>query len=338
MQIQSLITNTVVRYKLYIIGTLIFVAGTALGVAICMARPTVITRDIRANEQSYTFINPLLECENVTFENNDSLSSLEKRIKDHVNSSISQGEVINASVYYRDLNNGPWFEINNGEEYSPASLIKVPMMIAVYKTLESDPSFLEKTVTLDTPISYEEQNIPPEIELVQGKTYTINELMERMIIDSDNHAYEVLLEHVSPDIVTQVYTDLGIDIQKLNTENPQGDILTISSYSAFFRVLFNASYLSRTSSEEALSILARTAYKGGLVAGVEPATMIAHKYGERRFLLSDIHQLHDCGIVYNPKSPYLLCIMTKGSDFQHLEAFIATVAQQVDEEHSHSSK
>jgi len=27
-------------------------------------------------------------------------------------------------------------------------------------------------------------------------------------------------------------------------------------------------------------------------------------------------QLHDCGIVYYPETPYLLCVMTKGWNFE----------------------
>ena len=42
---------------------------------------------------------------------------------------------------------------------------------------------------------------------------------------------------------------------------------------------------------------------------------IAHKYGYRAFEdPTDIvtEKLHDCGIVYVPKNPYFICIMTKG--------------------------
>ena len=38
-------------------------------------------------------------------------------------------------------------------------------------------------------------------------------------------------------------------------------------------------------------------------------------------------QLHDCGIVYYPQHPDLLCVMTKGPDFERLDDIIRGVSQ-----------
>jgi beta-lactamase class A len=64
-------------------------------------------------------------------------------------------------------------------------------------------------------------------------------------------------------------------------------------------------------SEKALSILSLSQYFQGLVAGVPNNIKIAHKFGERKFNNTGETQLHDCGIIYAPKTPYLLCVMTK---------------------------
>jgi len=54
------------------------------------------------------------------------------------------GLLQDGSVYFRDLNNGMWFGINEGVFYRPASMLKVPVMIAYFKLAESTPAILAK--------------------------------------------------------------------------------------------------------------------------------------------------------------------------------------------------
>jgi hypothetical protein len=101
----------------------------------------------------------------------------------------------------------------------------------------------------------------------------------------------------------------------------------VKDYGMFFRVLFNASYLSKDSSEKALKLLSESTFTKGLVAGIPSGVSISHKFGER--VMGDTRQLHDCGIVYLPKQPYLLCIMTRGKDFDQLAGVISEISKKV---------
>jgi hypothetical protein len=78
-------------------------------------------------------------------------------------------------------------------------------------------------------------------------------------------------------------------------------------------------------SEKALAYLARTDYRKGLVAGVPPTIAVAHKFGLRR--MNEMKQLHDCGIVYYPDHPYLLCVMTSGPVPDYLDTTIADISR-----------
>lgn len=64
---------------------------------------------------------------------------------------------------------------------------------------------------------------------------------------------------------------------------------------------------------------------------------MAHKFG----LLSEkddagkviARQLHDCGIVYHPARPYVLCVMTKSAaPIEKIEGYIAEVSKRVYQE------
>jgi beta-lactamase class A len=78
-----------------------------------------------------------------------------------------------------------------------------------------------------------------------------------------------------------------------------------------------------------------TAYKNGLTAGMPENIKVAHKYGYRAFNAADQRaeqELHDCGIIYYPNHPYFLCVMTKGNNYDNLQAVIQNVSRLAYEE------
>ena len=189
---------------------------------------------------------------------------------------------------------------------------------------ESDPSILKKTI-VNAKQTREEQNIVPQQTIVYNQTYTIEDLINRMIIYSDNTAYEILSESIDYKKFMDLFDYLGVDFSKALTD-PLGNIISVKDYAAFYRILFNASYLNKEMSEKALKLLSQTTYKNGLVARLPSNLIVAHKFGERKYLVTAEVQLHDCGIVYLPNHPYLICVMTRGKDFASLESVIQDIS------------
>jgi len=170
-------------------------------------------------------------------------------------------------------------------------------------------------------------------KLKVGDSYTVDQLLTAMIGDSDNGAKDVLLNTVDQNALAATYTDLGIT----NPNNIQGDyLITSKTYSLFFRVLYNATYLNPETSEKALELLSLADFKDGLVAGIPSGTTAAQKFGEHVTADSSGQpteiQLHDCGIIYQPNHPYLLCVMTKGTDVTKLSGTIADISHLVYDE------
>jgi len=149
-----------------------------------------------------------------------------------------------------------------------------------------------------------------------------------MIIYSDNQAYDLLLKNIDNRKLIETYNNLGVDIS-LGFENPNGNILSVKQYASFFRILFNASYLSKDMSEKALGLLSRVKFSQALVAGVPSNILVAHKFGERQYTDTGEKQLHDCGIIYLPNKPYLLCIMTRGKNIPIEENFVKQISSMV---------
>lgn len=285
-------------------------------------------RAIKTNGVEFKYINPLLECDIAQFTINKNMTKVRVEIEENINKEINNKNISFASVYYRDLNNGPWFGINERADFAPASLLKVPLMMAYFYEAEKNPSILTREIKIQEDYPYLEQNIIPESKLEKDKSYTINDLINRMIMYSDNYAYTLLLENIEISRINKVFDDMGINSEEL-IGSKNNNILSVKNYAAFFRVLFNSSYLSRNYSERALSILIKTKFEDGLIRGVPKNIEIAHKFGERKFADTGEIQLHDCGIVYLPEKPYLLCVMTKGNDINELSRFILDTSKKI---------
>jgi beta-lactamase class A len=287
-------------------------------------------KPIRSGEVG--FINPLLEYDISASFFGPEIKSFGDDITKLANDLKSRGDVNEISVYYRSLKDGPWFGINENINYFPASLLKVPIMVAIYKDSETNPKILDKKITYDEGYAKtlgdfnKLEYFKPTQEIEVGKTYTVEELIKRMIIYSDNNAKNLLVLNITdPKTYFKAYTDLGlVSPQDYNSNQ---DTLNVHEYATFYRILYNASYLNKELSNKALSLLAQSDFGFGIPKGVPKEIQVAHKFGERAD--ENFKQLHDCGIVYYPDNPYILCVMTRGNSYDTLENAIETISKAV---------
>lgn len=265
------------------------------------------THSGEAREGTGQFTNPLLECEVIGAQGLKTLKPFKYKVEALLQRKINEGLLTEGTVYFRDLNNGLWFGINTELAYAPASLLKVPIMIAYFKLAERNPALLDKKIPYQGDFNITRlQGIVPSSELVPGKSYRVEDLIVRMITLSDNNAAQLLVNNISQSELDKVLHDLNVDVNPDDREH----LISMHAYSGFFRVLYNASYLNRDFSEKALELLSRSEFKSGLRAGLPPGQLVASKFGE--WGNGPIVQMHEVGIVYYPGRPYLLGIMTRG--------------------------
>ncbi len=224
------------------------------------------------------------------------------------------------AIYFRDFQNGPVFGVNELNDFSPASLLKIPLAITYYKIAEDQPGLLDKKIVYSGDARIGTQYYRPTKEIVQFQPYTIRETIEYMLAYSDNASYVVLSEYLKKMIPNgdalflETYQDMGL----LNPTSSLEKTISVRSYGTIFRLLYSIAYLSKEDSNEILQMLSRSDFQLGLRAGLPTEVPIAHKFGERFDDKDKTMQLHDCGIVYYPNNPYLLCVMTQGKDFTSL--------------------
>ncbi len=140
-------------------------------------------------------------------------------------------------VSYHDIKTGNSFNVNGDRPGWAASIIKVPVMIATYRLIDSG----EWSETHIIPVQHKEYQFgeedvlfkyPDEMEL------SIGELVGLMIKHSDNEATNMLADYMSLDYIDSVCESLGankttfahllgyIEPRKRSSWNPEGSNLT----------------------------------------------------------------------------------------------------------------
>lgn len=315
---------------------LLFFSGFALGILVNILYPQTYIPNTQIRERGYEYINPLIDFETVASAKKYELNHLGNRLEKYYNSLIkndsNKGTLL--SIYYKDMNSGAWVGINENRKFEPASLLKVPMIIVNYKIAQENPSHLDlKTkYKVDSASSPFKQNVVVENELTEGQEYTLDEYIDQLIIYSDNNVLEEIEELYrkgTRESEFKIYSDLGLENPYTTNEY---NVISPKEYSSFFRILYNATFLNKEMSSKALELLTRTTYDRGLRAGVPEEIKIAKKFGERGYtsiIGNDLVQLHDCGIIYHPLKPYILCVMTQGKSISHLETIITDISSMV---------
>ncbi len=317
-----------------LIGFLLGAAGVGLVMYIVeghQSEPNVhaVRESDFASSSAYAFTDPLITVSLGGVNPALEYAQLYQKITSYIAAQQS-ARLATASVSFRDINNSDGFNINPTTLYDPASLTKIPLAMAFYSLAEQDPSVLSQSVYYSgTPDLDADEQVESPVQLAPG-TYTVETLIEHMIRYSDNNAEQLLADHLSAigqlKVLSTLFADLGV---KPSPTNP--DYATAQSYSLFLRVLYNATYLDRDHSEQLLQLLSEGDFSKGIEAGVPNGVIVAQKFGDARIPNAQGQQigaeLQDCGIVYYPDHPYVLCIMTKGSSILGLESAIADISQ-----------
>lgn len=315
------------RLLLIAAGALLFGAGALAGSAFFSGG------DWSDCARRFTYVNKTFVCGVQPVLGKGGYIGLRMQLATQIEEEVAAGRANEAAVYFRDLRNGPIFGINELRAFAPASLLKVPLAFAFMNAEENSPGFIDRTITYSGDITPPEQNIPSGVSLRPGGSYTIRDLLANTLIYSDNLSSLILRRYLGSlrdgeAVERQTYRELGI----IPPEGMTDDSVSVQGYSSLFRQLYNATYLTPELSDLILSWLARSEFKHGLAGGIPANVAVAHKFGERTAQGGsggELAQFHDCGIVYYPENPYLLCIMTRGSDLPTLMGLVRDISARV---------
>ena len=238
----------------------------------------------------------------------------------------------NISLSFKDLDHGKEVNIEPTRQWIPASTIKAFVILEAFRQRDLGLIDFDKEVTIAA-----DNVVPTELEtdefprLREGTKITIYQLVEAMIIQSDNTAYNTLLDILDRRNINLALKNIGITEtivgEKLNLDETQfqqdlqipgrqSNTTTAKDLTTFFDHLFNKKIAH---AEEILSIFKRQKLNNMIPAFLPQNTVVAHKTGD----WAPIY--HDAGVIFKPGDPFVLSILTNKGD-PSVVAQIAKVA------------
>ena len=220
--------------------------------------------------------------------------------------------------YFEYLPTGIGVGVNDRELFFRASLIKVPTVMSAYELIEQ--GMLGKGDELIIEEHHLDKTYGSLWKRGAASKVTVEEAIRLAIIESDNTAYEVLSEKVNDLLNADVgkekdvddvydYLDIPTDSDGLTQD------ITPRNYSSILRSLFFSAFLSYNDSNELLWLLSQSNYTEGIAKPLLGKVQVAHKFGIRNLEPDESLTVHsDCGVIYYPKRPYLLCVMVGSGD------------------------
>jgi beta-lactamase class A len=220
---------------------------------------------------------------------------LRKQIQDKLNT-------LNApySFTFEYIPTGTTIRAGDGQEMVGASLIKLPVVMDLYRLAELGKLDLNEPQTL-TPDVLNDQ-FGTLYQKGAGYKLTLREAAKYALTQSDNTAILVIQKYI------RNFTMDSNALEAVDADYNAGAdevLINSKSYASVLKCLYYACYINRNDSTELLRYLTESDFNAGIAKPVQAPIKVAHKIGVEANKLSQ----SDCGIIYLPKRTYLLCIM-----------------------------
>lgn len=212
------------------------------------------------------------------------------------------------AVEVMDLSTGYHIGYNAAAPMPAASTIKVPVMVEVFHQLEEGRFDLDRQVTLLA--SDKDYGSGDLCDAPVGSTYSVDELLNKMIDISDNTATNMLIRLVGLHSINRTMVDLGLRRTRLTgyvrtdswsvrqaLESSPADMVHL------LMMMAKRELVDDWSSNEMISILEDDQINTLLPEPLPEGIPVAHKTG------SFFDTLNDVGIVYGD-APYVIAVMT----------------------------
>ena len=226
---------------------------------------------------------------------------------------------IKGSVYFEYLPTGTSVRVDGDDEYVAASLMKIPVVMELYKEAEMGKINLDKKIALKN--EWLDAGFGDLYKKGVGYEISLRDAAKLALTKSDNTAISMILYNTRNVLTLQDNVISSLDIS-FDRDDTSQIAISARSYASFLKCLYFSCYVGYESSQEILQFLSESMFKNRLEAGVPDQVKIAHKIGT----YSNTTQ-SDCGIIYEDKRNYLLCVMLQVPDNEAGNAHIAAISK-----------
>lgn len=238
-------------------------------------------------------------------------------------------------VWIEDLETGKSWSWNANILFNAASLIKVPIMMAIYRENHLGKLSLSERIPLRAEDQVGGNGVLQHLQ--PGLSLSIQDLITLMIIQSDNTATNMLIDRVGKNAIRETMAQVGMKNScfynrlMIMPANPEGvNQVTAEDMATCFRIIAQGKAFSHHASQEMIRILkkqqindtfpyllpnANQPFVGGI-----PTWEMAHKTGL-------IHEhLHDSGVLYIGSRAIIMVALSRGISFHDSQRQMAELA------------
>ncbi|HYU21397.1 MAG TPA: serine hydrolase [Chloroflexota bacterium] len=216
--------------------------------------------------------------------------------------------------YVKNLTTGAEAEVNSERVFPAASLYKLPIMVEVIRQVRVRRLSMDQEVVIGREHWVAGSGV---LQARVGESLSVRELLRLLIVESDNIAAMTLLDVVGLENVNQTMQGMGLRSTRLMDYRAPGAYSGPGPYTTtpadmglLFDVVATGKLVDTSGSEEALRLLEKKQANEWLSEGLPWWAKLAHKWG-------DIPSArHDAGVVFTPRSQYVVVVMTEGLDLQ----------------------
>jgi beta-lactamase class A len=236
------------------------------------------------------------------------------------------------AMYYQPLDGGCALMMNETMPLMAASVIKIPIMVEAFRQFESGKLSPEETHRLAD--SEKMPSCGALNRMHAGLELTMRDLVELMIILSDNTATNILIDRLGIEHVNETMRGLGLKQTVLRRKlfdkegKARGLENTVGArdIGMLLEKMYRGTLVSEAASAQMLEILKSQKLNGKMPFYLhEHGIPIAHKTGE------DDGITHDVGIVFT-RRPFVLCMLSNRTEVPAFERMIQEMTRDFAEE------
>lgn len=215
-------------------------------------------------------------------------------------------KTIQPSVFVWDFDSGKYVDINGDKIFATASIIKIPVLIQLFRSIEANQMTIYDEMELTPYYVADGSGVLKTRRL--GSRYTIDQLAKEMIQVSDNSATNMLVSKMGgmPDI-NQGIRSWGLKNTQINNWLPDlagTNYTTAKDLATMLYNLDNPGFLNLTSREYIIDYMSHVENNRLIQAGLGAGATFVHKTGDIGKMLGD------AGIVFAPNGKkYIIVIL-----------------------------
>lgn len=215
---------------------------------------------------------------------------------------------IEPSIYVWEYGNGKYANINADELYPTASIIKIPVLIEMFRSIEAGQFKLYDRMIMD---EYYRTGGSGSLQFkARNSEYSMDTLARHMIEESDNTSTNMIMAKIGgKHSVNRALKNWGM--KKTHIENWLPDlggenVSTAKELSTMLYNINNESLLNINSRESIIDYMSHVKNNRLIQAGIPSNAQFIHKTGDIGSMLGD------AGIVYAPDGQrYIITILAK---------------------------